>query len=476
MKNYPYPAAWLALLLCAVLPLGAQTGYTTTGPSPCEQPPAAAQFKAGDIIYVRNFSGGFDRMIYAGRNRDTAWGVQEHYIHEPGDPDAILLLPKGTNLAERTMSAADYRARSTDSGSACTKLYTDEYVARFKGNLLRQLNAYRARNGSGPLAYDAALDLAAQRYTDYAAQDYRRTYANQHFADGRSPDDRMLEAAKELGYHIEDFGGFELPYDGKMGENAVLFNRLCAERALAIWQGSPGHDRQMKNNAYRLVGIGVSCGVRANGKPFLFAVTKFAHARWPTTATGTPPTTALPTPAEAPVTTPGEATTSTPNDGELTTRGTGTTVPTTPTTYNPPINPAPAVPTNLDCTEVDNYAVWYAGEMARYNRLPEGYALVSADRAYALVVSRDGELLVARVSDEFDIDGRLYVQTCAAVWRAPLANAAHSTVGSELYVRPDGTVCFSSKLGKSWCHTAGNGVAGTHFVLDNNGTLRTERR
>ena len=428
-------------------------GYTATGNSPCDAPPKTANFKENDIIYVRNFSGDYDRMIYGGANKQTAWGVLEHYIYEPGDPDAIMLMPAGVNLAERALSEADYRALQNGNSNVCATCCTADYAAIFKGDLLRTLNAYRKANGAGPLAYDAALDLAAQRYADFAVKNPAKTQMNQHFADDRSPDDRMLEAAKELSYVVKDMGGFELPYDGKMGENAVIFNKMCAEQAFATWKGSPGHDRQMKNKEHRLIGIGVACGVKADGKPFIFAVNKFAHQKWP--AVEGSETTSAPIPAENESTDPTGT-----NTGAVTARGGETSGVS-----------APATPATGDCTEVENYTVWYEGRMERYNRLPEGTGVVSTNRKYALVVTRDGELLIARVGQAYQQGDELQVQTCAAVWRAPLqAVEGGANARNELRVSADYRMCFGNQAAKGWC---ADGIAqrNAQLYLDDFGQL-----
>ena len=109
--------------------------------------------------------------------------------------------------------------------------------------------------------------------------------------------------------------------------------------------------------------------------------------------------------------------------------------------------------------------------MERYNRLPEGTGVVSTNRKYALVVTRDGELLIARVGQDYKSGDDLQVQTCTAIWRAPLqAVEGGANARNELRVSADYRMCFGNQVAKGWC---ADGIAqrNAQLYLDDFGQL-----
>jgi uncharacterized protein YkwD len=123
-----------------------------------------------------------------------------------------------------------------------------------KAATLCLLNERRAHAGIGPLARDAALENAANRYT-------ARMVAERFFAhlapDGSSPLDRLIAAGlsflhgsaigENLGYGQ---GGLETP--GSM---------------VQMWMDSPGHRANILTGAFRAIGIGVAIGT-PQGTPY----------------------------------------------------------------------------------------------------------------------------------------------------------------------------------------------------------------
>ena len=61
MRNYPLLC--VLLLSCAPLWMNAQRSYTATGPSPCSKSPSATTIQPGDAVYVKGWSGDYERMI-----------------------------------------------------------------------------------------------------------------------------------------------------------------------------------------------------------------------------------------------------------------------------------------------------------------------------------------------------------------------------------------------------------------------------
>jgi uncharacterized protein YkwD len=115
-----------------------------------------------------------------------------------------------------------------------------------EAEVLRLVNAERAKAGCGALASNATLlavarahsrDMGENRYFDHASQD------------GRSPFDRMRAAG----------------YRGtRMGENIAAGQRTAAA-VVASWMKSPGHRANILTCGYTEIGIGAAT---VGGSPY----------------------------------------------------------------------------------------------------------------------------------------------------------------------------------------------------------------
>lgn len=100
-------------------------------------------------------------------------------------------------------------------------------------------NAYRVRMGRAPLEIDPHLVDAARRHS---ADMLSAGYFSHTGRDGSSPADRALRA------------GYE---GGMTGENIAQGQRSGAD-AFRAWQHSSGHHRNMLDDDYALIGVGLS--------------------------------------------------------------------------------------------------------------------------------------------------------------------------------------------------------------------------
>ncbi|MBO3804013.1 MAG: PKD domain-containing protein, partial [Candidatus Brockarchaeota archaeon] len=127
--------------------------------------------------------------------------------------------------------------------SACSSDLNSE-----KSNFLVLINQYRQENGVAPLKVSSALTTAAQRHSEDMAA---HNYFSHESLDGRTPIDRMRAA----GY----------TYDTAWGENiaAGYYWRggsysYTAEDVFENWRNSPGHNANMLNPNYVVIGIGLA--------------------------------------------------------------------------------------------------------------------------------------------------------------------------------------------------------------------------
>ena len=172
------------------------------------------------------------------------------------------------------------QGNSDQMSKSCKKCCPKKYDAIFKAELLKLINEYRKANGVAPLEFDPVLDEAAQKYAEYGAAHPKKVRVDGHRADGSNPYDRILKVAKKYNYTIKSNSGRKHAFEGPVGENAVVFLEYCAEDAFKRWKTSPHHDKQMKNEKYVHIGIGVACGVGPSGGNFFFAINKFAAKKW----------------------------------------------------------------------------------------------------------------------------------------------------------------------------------------------------
>jgi uncharacterized protein YkwD len=125
-------------------------------------------------------------------------------------------------------------------GPATTPLDSEEQA------FLVLINNYRAMNGLGALAHCISLDRAAQGHSeDMRDQDY----FDHTGLDGSSPWDRSCEACFDLGCGPST----------AMAENIAAGNSGAAA-TFDQWKNSPGHNANMLNGSFTMLGIGRATG------------------------------------------------------------------------------------------------------------------------------------------------------------------------------------------------------------------------
>jgi uncharacterized protein YkwD len=103
---------------------------------------------------------------------------------------------------------------------------------------LKLINDYRAQNGVGPLQASLALTNAAQWMSDDMAA---KNYFSHTDSLGRDPFVRMA--------------AFGYGYPAWKGEN-IAAGYAAALDTFNQWKNSPGHNQNMLNPNYRVIGIG----------------------------------------------------------------------------------------------------------------------------------------------------------------------------------------------------------------------------
>lgn len=106
--------------------------------------------------------------------------------------------------------------------------------------VLRLVNAERARYGLAPVSYDRRLDAAAESHN--AQQVATRTMSHDGIGDG------------DPGSRIRATG-----FSSSWGEN-VATGQLSAEQVVAEWMASPGHRRNVLDPDFRLMGVSYAVG------------------------------------------------------------------------------------------------------------------------------------------------------------------------------------------------------------------------
>jgi uncharacterized protein YkwD len=113
------------------------------------------------------------------------------------------------------------------------------------------INQYRQSVGAGPLAACKSLNRAAQGHSE----DMRDNGYFAHLSlDGKDPWERACDACYTLGCGPKT----------AMGENIAAGNS-GAQATFDQWKSSPGHDANMKNPSYKVIGIGRATGASVYG-------------------------------------------------------------------------------------------------------------------------------------------------------------------------------------------------------------------
>lgn len=135
---------------------------------------------------------------------------------------------------------------TTAAPAAAPTTATGTETNAFEQRVLQLVNAERAANGLGPVAYHGTLDRAATGHN--AQQAATRTMAHEGIGDG-TPGDR----ARAVGWN------------DSWGEN-VAVGQTSPEQVVAEWMASPGHRRNILDPAYTK--MGVSYTTDAGGSPY----------------------------------------------------------------------------------------------------------------------------------------------------------------------------------------------------------------
>jgi hypothetical protein len=110
------------------------------------------------------------------------------------------------------------------------------------------INDYRAKNGLGALKASAAASCAADFHSrDMAAKNY--------FS-------HTLASGVSWSQNMTNFG---YSYDTTRGENLAAGNAAAAQ-TFTQWKNSPGHDANMKNAAFKVIGIARAYGASSTYK------------------------------------------------------------------------------------------------------------------------------------------------------------------------------------------------------------------
>ena len=213
--------------------------------------------------------------------------------------------------------------------------YNSEEIA-----FVQMLNDYRASNGLGALLVSDAASLACDRHnSDMGKYGFfsHTTGGSDWFAVGALPWDRMAAC------------GYD--YNTTMGEN-IAAGYATAAAVFAGWKSSSGHNANMLNPKYRVVGVSL---VQLSGSRYgSYWTTDFGGYVDPSShSLGSEPTT---TTTAAPTTTTAKPTTTTAKPTTTTAAPTNTTTrPPTTTAYVPPT-------TTTTTTTVHAQQIWYLAD------------------------------------------------------------------------------------------------------------------
>ncbi|MFN8593165.1 MAG: CAP domain-containing protein [Thermomicrobiales bacterium] len=202
---------------------------------------------------------------------------------------------RGLVGAATALAAAlpDGIARATDVASYCAESPEQEF--------LRLINDYRAANGRGRLTLVQHVGAAAQHHsTDMANRNYL-SHTTQGSSDG--PPERMIAH----GYPANTTWWGENIYAGYGVLNGVDLG--SAQGAFNWWKNSPGHNANMLNANYTVIGIDRASNPNAQYRNYWTTDFGGAADQAATLCGGTtPPPTPTPTPSPTPSPTPTQLT------------------------------------------------------------------------------------------------------------------------------------------------------------------------
>lgn len=228
--------------------------------------------------------------------------------------------------------------------------HADPAIDNYESDFLALLNEYRTSNGRQPLSLNLQLTAASDWYACDMATD---NYWHHDHSDNETPLRYPPERAAAFGY------------SGGVGEN-IAGGFAAAQDVFTAWQGSPGHNANMLNSSYTVIGVARYYDPASDFR--YYWVTDFGFGPSP----GNPPTAlsdcpngipattqpgpttpgVIPTPTATPTTTPSPSSSPTPSP----------TAPPTPSPTAPPTPSPTAPPTfppiawgDLNCDALLNY-------------------------------------------------------------------------------------------------------------------------
>jgi uncharacterized protein YkwD len=208
---------------------------------------------------------------------------------------------------------------------------------------LQLINEYRVQNGHSTLEINSYLQAAAQWHSEDMAD---KNYFSHTDSLGRDPFQRMAD----FGYTVST----------SKGEN-IAAGYSTAASVFQGWKNSPGHNANMLNSNYRVIGIGLAYNNSSNYD--YYWTTDFGGIQTDPvlspTVTSTPATSATATPATSATATPATSATATPATSPTSTPATSATAtPATSATATPATSPTstPATsPTSTPAIKLEVY-------------------------------------------------------------------------------------------------------------------------
>ena len=159
-------------------------------------------------------------------------------------------------LAEaNTASATRVSAVATSGATVRSGVSTSTVRLKpLEEKVLRRLNGYRKKYGRSPLRMQKQLRRAALAHA--------RAMGKQGFFEHESASGETFDARIKRYYRVKGLRSWSV------GENLVWASgKLSAKRAIALWDGSPGHRRNMRDGGWRQIGV---AALRVRSAPGVF--------------------------------------------------------------------------------------------------------------------------------------------------------------------------------------------------------------
>lgn len=154
----------------------------------------------------------------------------------PGTPQTTAPAPTASSAPTAPSSPAPTTSAAPAAPSSPAPAATASGVT---ADIVRLVNAERAKAGCQPLTLNSTLTKAAQAHSDDMAAHQNMSHTG---SDGSSPGDRITRA----GYTWSSYG-----------EN-VAYGYSTADQVMAGWMSSPGHRANILNCGFKEIGVGLA--------------------------------------------------------------------------------------------------------------------------------------------------------------------------------------------------------------------------